>query len=218
MELERAYYNHSACHCGWVPLDERLEIGSSEQSPRVQEMVSYLGSFMPFEQAQKFLGKYCSIHVSHDIVNNRTVEIGQALQERQEEAVRCAWEEHRLPSCEVTVPPKCLHVSADGINYLLPDGQGKEIKVAESAQASALGSAMFGAVAAGSQRGGYDTITEAAHKMASVKDETFKPSPDNHRIYQKLYIEYEILHDYFGRGANDCMKRLKQIMADVRSS
>lgn len=130
MELERAYYNHSACHCGWVPLDERLEIGSSEQSPRVQEMVSYLGSFMPFEQAQKFLGKYCSIHVSHDTVNNRTVEIGQALQKRQEEAVRCAWEEHRLPSCEVTVPPKCLHVSADGINYLLPDGQGKEIKVA----------------------------------------------------------------------------------------
>ena len=130
MELERAYYNHSACHCGWVPLDERLEIGASEQSPRVQEMVSYLGSFMPFEQAQKFLGKYCSIHVSHDTVNNRTVEIGQALQERQEEAVRRAWEEHRLPSCEVTVPPKRLYVSADGINYLLPDGQGKEIKVA----------------------------------------------------------------------------------------
>jgi L-ribulokinase len=96
------------------------------------------------------------------------------------------------------------------------DVTGKEIKVAESAQASALGSAMFGAVAAGSARGGYDTITEAAHKMARVKDETFKPDPEGHRVYQKLYAEYEILHDYFGRGANDCMKRLKQIMADVR--
>jgi L-ribulokinase len=97
------------------------------------------------------------------------------------------------------------------------DITGKEIKVAESAQASALGSAMFGAVAAGSARGGYDTITEAAQKMARVKDETFKPDPESHRVYQKLYSEYEILHDYFGRGANDCMKRLKQIMADVRS-
>ena len=97
------------------------------------------------------------------------------------------------------------------------DITGKEIMVAESAQASALGSAMFGAVAAGGERGGYDTITEAAQKMARVKDETFKPNPDNHRIYQKLYAEYETLHDYFGRGANDCMKRLKQIMADVRT-
>ena len=75
---------------------------------------------------------------------------------------------------------------------------------------------MFGAVAAGGARGGYDTITEAAHKMARVKDETFKPDPGSHRIYQKLYAEYETLHDYFGRGANDCMKRLKQIMVDVR--
>jgi len=91
------------------------------------------------------------------------------------------------------------------------DVTGKEIKVAESGQASALGSAMFGAVSAGSQRGGYDTITEAASKMAGIKDETFKPNKQNHGIYQKLYAEYEILHDYFGRGANDCMKRLKQI-------
>lgn len=96
------------------------------------------------------------------------------------------------------------------------DITGKEIKVAESAQTSALGSAMFGAVAAGKQRGGYDTITEAAKKMARVKDETFKPNPKNHSIYQKLFAEYEILHDYFGRGVNDVMKRLKQIMSEVK--
>ena len=82
MKLERAYYNHSACHRGWVPLDERLGLGASELSPRVQEMVSYLGAFMPFEKAQVFLSKYCSIHVSHDTVNNHTVEIGQALREK----------------------------------------------------------------------------------------------------------------------------------------
>jgi hypothetical protein len=130
MELERAYYNHSACHCGWVPLDERLKIGANEQSLRVQEMISYLGGFMPFEKAQDFLEKYCNIQVSHDTVNNRTVEIGQALREKQEEAVRQAWEEHQLPTCEVARPIKHLYVSADGINHLLPDGQGREIKVA----------------------------------------------------------------------------------------
>jgi hypothetical protein len=130
MQLERAYYHHAACHCGWVPLDKRLGLGSSELSPYVQEMVSYLGGFMPFEQAQTYLGKYHGIYISHDTVNNTTVRIGQALQEKQAQAIRRAWEAHDLPPCEVATPPRRLYVSADGINYLLPDGQGKEIKVA----------------------------------------------------------------------------------------
>lgn len=129
MQLERAYYHHAACQCGWVPLDERLELGASELSPRVQEMVSYLGGFMPFEKAQVFLGKYSGIHISHDSVNNATVAIGQALHEKQEAAVRQAWEEHCLPPSQVAKPPKRLYVSADGITHLLPDGQGKEVKV-----------------------------------------------------------------------------------------
>lgn len=130
MQIERAYYHHGACHCGWVPLDERLGLGASELSPRVQEMVSYLGGFMPFEQAQTFLGKYCDTHISHDTVNNTTVAIGQALWEKQEIEVKIAWEDDILPDCQVATPPKRLYISADGINHLLPDGQGKEIKVA----------------------------------------------------------------------------------------
>jgi len=35
-----------------------------------------------------------------------------------------------LPACEVDPPPRRLYVSADGIIHLLPNGQGKEIKVA----------------------------------------------------------------------------------------
>lgn len=86
-----------------------------------------------------------------------------------------------------------------------------DIKIAASKQTAALGAAMFGAVAAGSKKGGYDSITEAAKKMGHIKDETFKPIPENVIIYEKLYKEYTKLHDYFGRGENDVMKRLKQI-------
>ena len=129
MKLERAYYHHAACHCGWVPLDERLKIGASELSPWVQEMVSYLGAFMPFEQAQTYLGKYSGVHISHDTVNNTTVAIGENLSEKQDTAVQDAWEDYILPDCEVDTPPQRLYVSADGIIHLLPDGQGKEIKV-----------------------------------------------------------------------------------------
>jgi L-ribulokinase len=95
------------------------------------------------------------------------------------------------------------------------DITGKEILVAESGQASALGSAMFGAVSAGSKNGGYDNINDSAKKMARVKDETFKPNKANHGVYKKLYAEYEILHDYFGRGTNDVMKRLKKIKSEA---
>ncbi|MBW7452703.1 Ribulokinase, partial [Paenibacillus sepulcri] len=47
--------------------------------------------------------------------------------------------------------------------------------------------------------------------MARVREETFKPIPANVAVYDKLYAEYNQLHDYFGRGANDVMKRLKAI-------
>ena len=89
------------------------------------------------------------------------------------------------------------------------------IHIAGSAQAPALGSAIFGAVAAGSKNGGYDTINEASAVMSSLSDKIYTPNPDNVKIYDKLYAEYKILHDYFGRGANDVMKRLKGIKADV---
>jgi L-ribulokinase len=75
---------------------------------------------------------------------------------------------------------------------------------------------MFGAVAAGKRAGGYDTIREAAAVMAKVKGYTYKPITANAAAYQKLYAEYKFLHDYFGRGANDVMKRLKSIKKEVR--
>ena len=96
------------------------------------------------------------------------------------------------------------------------DVTGLELKVTASKQTPALGSAMFGAVAAGKSAGGYDSIYDAAHKMARLKKETFIPSPAAQKIYDKLFAEYVTLHDYFGRGANDVMKRLKHMRAETR--
>jgi L-ribulokinase len=96
------------------------------------------------------------------------------------------------------------------------DVTGREIKVAGTSQAGGLGSAMFGAVAAGKERGGYDSIFEAAKQMARLKDIVYRPIPENQAAYDKLYAEYVILYDYFGRGENDVMKRLKAIRAAIR--
>jgi len=91
------------------------------------------------------------------------------------------------------------------------DVTNREIKIADSKQTPAIGAAMFGAVAAGGARGGYDSVVDAAKAMARVREESFKPIPENVAVYEKLYREYETLHDYFGRGANDVMKRLKSL-------
>ncbi len=91
------------------------------------------------------------------------------------------------------------------------DVTNREIRISASTQTVALGSAMFAAVAAGSEKGGYDSITEAAKHMAKVKEESYKPVQKNVEAYRELYAEYKILHDYFGRGGNDVMKRLKRI-------
>ncbi|BBI31726.1 ribulokinase [Cohnella abietis] len=100
-------------------------------------------------------------------------------------------------------------------NHLLmqiyADVTNREIKIADSKQTPAIGAAMFGAVAAGSAKGGYDNVVDAAKAMARVREETFKPIPANVAVYEKLYQEYSELHDYFGRGANDVMKRLKAL-------
>jgi L-ribulokinase len=95
------------------------------------------------------------------------------------------------------------------------DVTNREIKIADSKQTPALGAAMFGAVAAGSAKGGYDSIVDAAQRMARVRKETFKPIPENVAVYEKLYQEYSLLHDYFGRGENHVMKRLKKIREEV---
>jgi L-ribulokinase len=93
------------------------------------------------------------------------------------------------------------------------DVTGREFKVTASKQTPALGSAMFGAVAAGQAAGGYDTIFEAARHMARLKEEAYTPIPEHQAVYDELYAEYVRLHDYFGRGGNNVMKTLKKIKA-----
>jgi len=104
--------------------------------------------------------------------------------------------------------PFVMQIYADVIN--------REVRISGSPQAPALGSAMFGAVAAGRAAGGFDTIQEAAAVMAKVRDYTYKPVAENARLYDRLFAEYRILHDYFGRGTNDVMKRLKLIKKETK--
>jgi L-ribulokinase len=93
------------------------------------------------------------------------------------------------------------------------DVTGREIDVAASRQAPALGAAMFGTVAAGAAGGGYDSIVEAARQMAPPSTESYSPVASAAEAYEELYGEYRRLHDLFGRGGDDVMRTLKRLQA-----
>ena len=96
------------------------------------------------------------------------------------------------------------------------DVTGLSIFIPEATQIGALGSAMHGAVAAGSANGGYDTIVDASVNMARLRDESYQPIPENKKLYDILFDEYVTLHDYFGRGGNDVMKKLKDLKVRMK--
>ena len=76
-----------------------------------------------------------------------------------------------------------------------------------------LGSAIAAAVVAGSADGGYDDFAEAQEAMTGVKDVTYKPNPENHKIYQQLYELYRQIHDAFGLSGTSAT--LANVMKDL---
>ena len=102
------------------------------------------------------------------------------------------------------------------------DITGRPMKISRSEQTPALGAAVFGAVAAGAEAGGYDSVGAAQKAMVGTGRE-YRPVEKNHRIYQRLYTLYRRLHDAYGTrqwsgGMYSLMKELLDIRDEVRRS
>ena len=93
------------------------------------------------------------------------------------------------------------------------DVTGREMQISRSAQSCALGAAIAGAVVAGAEAGGHDSFARAQAAMCGIKDVTYKPIPENHKVYQKLYTLYKQLHDAF--GVQDWSGKLANVMKDL---
>ena len=85
------------------------------------------------------------------------------------------------------------------------DVLNREIRIASSTQAGALGSAIYASVAANI----YPDVKTAAEKLAKPDLKVYKPNQERHELYSKLYAEYKKLHHYFGKGGNDVMEKLR---------
>ena len=51
-------------------------------------------------------------------------------------------------------------------------------------------------------------MDDAIKAIAKPPIKTYYPIPENHKAYLALFEEYKALHDYFGRGGNNVMKRI----------
>jgi L-ribulokinase len=98
---------------------------------------------------------------------------------------------------------------------LSADITGRPVKVAASRQTPALGSAMFAAVAAGPDAGGYSTIVEASQHMARLGEDEYLPTEESAPVYDDLFGIYRDLHDRFADESSE-MRRLRSIQARVR--
>ncbi len=81
----------------------------------------------------------------------------------------------------------------------------------DSEQGPALGSAIHAAAAAGA----YSSVAAAGEAMGRIERGKYQPNPAAADAYDRLFAEYQLLHDYFGRGGNDVMKRLKAIRKEA---
>jgi L-ribulokinase len=161
-----------------------------------------------------------SVLVDHELSG---LVVGQTLATRPEDTYRALLEATAygtrtiIEAFEKAGVPVTELVIAGGLtkNALLmqiyADVTRLPLSVIGSEQGPALGSAMHAAVAAGA----YPDIHQAAQAMGSVRRAVHVPDEERARAYDALFDEYLALHDYFGRGTNDVMHRLRRIRTEA---
>jgi L-ribulokinase len=157
-----------------------------------------------------------SVLVDHELSG---LVLGQTLATRPEDVYRAlleataygarviveAFDQAGVPVTEFVVAgglkknPLLMQIYADVL--------GLPLSTIVSDQGPALGSAIHAAVAAGH----YRDITAAAEVMGRSEQAVYTPIPANVAAYDALFEEYKALHDHFGRGGNDVMRRLRHL-------
>ena len=157
-----------------------------------------------------------SVLVDHELSG---LVVGQTLSTKPEETYRAlleatafgtrtiidAFETSGVGVSEVVVAGGLLKNAV--LMQIYADVTRRPLSLIDSSAGSALGAAMHAAVAAGA----HPHIQAASVAMGKVRRHVYQPDAARADAYDALYAEYRELHDYFGRGANEVMHRLREI-------
>jgi L-ribulokinase len=91
------------------------------------------------------------------------------------------------------------------------DVLGEKITLAQSDQSVALGAAILGCLAAGSEVTGYAQISQAIHAMARQREDlAYRPDLHARKAYEKIYPLYRALCECEGSTAG-VMRELRRM-------
>ena len=99
----------------------------------------------------------------------------------------------------------------EAIMQIYADVTRRPLSLIGSEQGPALGAALHAAVAAGA----YPDVPAAARVMGRKRAAVYQPDQASADVYDEMYAEYMLLHDYFGRGGNEVMHRLRALRERV---
>lgn len=85
------------------------------------------------------------------------------------------------------------------------------LHVSRCTQAPALGAAVYAAAAAG-----LGDVFTMAKTMGDRSCTIYEPNPAHRQTYDCLFAEYKRLHDYFGKGENAVMERLRAVAREAK--
>ncbi|MET9630956.1 ribulokinase [Lentzea sp. NPDC006480] len=143
--------------------------------------------------------------------------LGQTLATRAEDIYRALMEATAFGTRTIVTAfrdaglPVESFVAAGGLTQnpvlmqIYADVLGMPVSLIGSSEGAALGAAIHGAVAAGA----HPSIPDASVAMGSVRRDVYIPDAARVSDYTRLYAEYVMLHDHFGRGGNSVMHRLR---------
>jgi len=147
IRLCRAYYVCTNTHCtvpskkdparlvrySVYPLDQRLGLDRYRFLPTVQELVTWLTSMDPYGKCLQFVSKVLEFTISHRSAWLITQRIGEAVKERQDEAIANAFSNPAAP-----VLPQA-EVQAPAVGVLMLDGTCGRIAHEEGADDDSTG-------------------------------------------------------------------------------
>ena len=98
---------------------------------------------------------------------------------------------------------------------LIADVFGRSVSVPASSQVAARGAALFGAVAAGPNAGGFSDITQATRALRPGHARKYSPDRRASAIYDQVYSIFRALHDTLGHDHPEWLHELKRLKHDV---
>jgi hypothetical protein len=130
LHFKRPYYLCAHCGQGTYPQDEALGFCAGSISAGLDELLAYVGSLLPFDEAAGLLEKLSGLHVSSRRIRQSTERLGQRVQAQEEQAIAAAWAgtEPLAPPAPQAAPQR-LSISMDGMIVLMRHQQGKEQKL-----------------------------------------------------------------------------------------